>query len=63
MQKVLGMDVKKAVKILEQEGLTCVLKEYSSKKPVEADTTRVIRQKILDEKTVELIVSGFKTSI
>lgn len=63
MQTVLGMDIKKAVKILEQEGFHCVCKAYSSKRPIEADTMRVIRQKILNEKTVELTVSGFMASV
>lgn len=63
MQTVLGMDVKKAVKILEQEGFHCLCKAYSSIRPVEADTTRVIRQRALDEKTVELTVSGFMASV
>jgi hypothetical protein len=60
---VIGMDVEKAVKIIEKEGLCCAIKEYSVKKQAETGRKRVIRQKSLDARTVELLTAAFKTEI
>jgi hypothetical protein len=57
------MDAQKAVKILEKEGYRCVVKNYSSKKPLAADCERVVRKREIEHRTVEITVCGFKTEI
>ncbi len=58
---VIGFNISKAVKILEQEGFNCIIKEYESKKPVLKDAICVVRQREAGKNTIELTVTGFKT--
>lgn len=65
MTDVLGLNAEIAARLLEAEGYTVRCVPLSSRKGVEGDDTRVIRQRILASavvpNTVELICTAVKT--
>ncbi len=61
MIEVLGMPLEGAAALLEQEGLIVRCLEVSSRKGVQGGEARVIRQRMLEGKDVELTFSRFKT--
>ena len=64
MTNVVGLTAKRAEQRLEGLGFDVRIKEYVSKRGVEdADSTRVVRQKMIGENEVELTVSHFKTRL
>jgi len=64
MPNVVGMAQAQAQALLEAEGYSVSCIEYVSLRGIEnADTTRVIRQRRLDDHSVELTVSHFKTQV
>ncbi len=64
MTNVVGLTVKQAEQRLEGLRFAVRINEYVSKRGVEdADSTRVVRQKMIGENEVELTVSHFKTRL
>ena len=64
MTNVIGLTVKQAEQRLEGLRFAVRINEYVSKRGVEdADSTRVVRQKMIGENEVELTVSHFKTRL
>lgn len=64
MIEVLGFKLEVAVNLLEQAGYTVICKAVYSKKGIlNADEARVIRQRSMGEKEIELIYSEFKTNV
>ena len=66
MTKVLGLELEKAVALLESEGFAVETVEARSMKGVaDSDSKRVIRALALDDRsvpTVQLVYSEFKTA-
>ena len=62
MKNLIGMELGKAEKIIENQGRTCIIKEYNSERQAGEDL-RVLRAKQLDAHTVELTAGGFKTEL
>jgi hypothetical protein len=64
MTCVLGLEEETAAKILEAEGKSVIRREYLSKRGVEEpDSSRVIRQRLMDNNEIEITVSRFRTKI
>ena len=64
MDNMIGLDVNEAKQRLESQGLEVRIVEYASRRGVQnADSTRVLRQKEIGDKIVELSVSHFKTQM
>lgn len=61
MIEVLGMPIEGASALLEKEGLRVRCLEVSSRKGVQGGEARVIRQRLLEGKEVELTFSRFIT--
>lgn len=64
MFNLLLKDLDHAKKILEEEDVSYKLVNYSSrfKDDITTDSVRVIRQRMLSDGTVELVLSDFKTN-
>ena len=62
MTNCLGFELEYAKKVLADEGFLVLLREVRSKKGVDGDECRVIRQTMTDESTVELCYSRIKTA-
>ena len=58
-----GFELGYAKEVLESEGFLVYLKEVRSKKGVDGDSRRVVRQRKLDEKSVELCYSVVLTYV
>ena len=64
MTEVVGLTLEDAKRRLEGAGLKVRITEYVSKRGVEdADSTRVVRQRMAGDDIVELTVSHFKTRL
>lgn len=64
MTNVLGLEEEEAAELLESDGYKVIRREYVSRRGVEnADSSRVIRQRLTDNKNIEIIVSRFRTKI
>ena len=63
MKSVLGLPLDVGCGILEDEGYAVKTVEVSAKKRIDGGEARIIRQLSLDEKTVELAYSLFKTGL
>jgi len=61
LSSVLGLPVEEAVRILEAEGCAVRLIETRSRKGVNGNEARVVRQRVLVSGETELIYSVFKT--
>ena len=61
MTNCLGFEIDLAEKVLTSEGFLVYRVEVRSKKGVDGDSYRVIRQKQTDENTVELCYTCIKT--
>ena len=62
MPEVIGLEEKEAIAELESCGLSVTRTLYTSKRGVpDADSHRVIRQRMIGNNMVEITVSGFKT--
>ena len=61
MTDVLGFELNRARLLVEQEGAKVCCVEVSSRKGVKGNEARVVRQRILEDGTVELNYSIFKT--
>lgn len=61
MISVLAWNLDEATKALEKEGFSVSTREIRSKKGVEGDSKRVIRQRLTDESTVELCFAQIKS--
>lgn len=62
MTNCLGTEPEYAEKVLRSEGYSVTFKEVRSKKGVESDTARVIRQRLIDDKSIELCFAFIKSS-
>ena len=61
---VIGWDEAQAAAFLEEKGFTVSRILYESKRGIaEADSTRVIRQRLRGASVVEITVSHFKTQV
>lgn len=64
MMCVIGLDADDAQAQLEAQGLLVRREVYVSRRGVEgADATRVIRQRMIGDNSIEITVSHFKTQI
>ena len=63
MRSVLELPLDVGCGILEDEGYAVKTVEVSAKKRIDGGEARIIRQLSLDEKTVELAYSLFKTGL
>ncbi|HWS29133.1 MAG TPA: hypothetical protein VN512_03355 [Clostridia bacterium] len=61
MSSVLGLPVAEAVRLLEVEGCAVRLKETRSRKGVNGNEARVVRERVLENGEIELMYSVFKT--
>ena len=64
MEKMIGLDVGEAKQRLQDLGFEVRIIEYTSRRGVEnADSSRVLRQREVDDNIIELSVSHFKTQM
>ncbi len=61
MISVLGLDLEEASRLLREQGYTLRLTQTRSRKGVEGNSARVLRQRTLSSGEVELVYSIFKT--
>ena len=63
MTSVLGFELSRAVSLLTGEGCRLSLLQTASKTGPVGDEDRVIRQRVLEDGTVELVYARFRTHI
>ncbi len=64
MDNMIGLEVNEAKRRLESQGFEVRIIEYASRRGVDnADSSRVLRQREISDKIVELSVSHFKTQM
>lgn len=63
MRRVLGIEVNRAVELLNSQGISCTLKQVSSRKGVEGDERRVVRVTKKSNNEAELTWACFKTGL